>query len=190
MSRIYTGDVPCAGCGKSGKENRRPSRDSICYQCMDDLKTYQKILERNKGNKDAYVNFSVIDHKIWYLSGDDYGDLIAALRQLFTALDTPNADRHSIDVPEIKHGTYYSSSFSIFRHYEYTYNGMTHYGEGAFVIREDIALILDSLLSALENYSTTVYAEGKKDGGNLLKRLGKHEITPDEFAERIKGGRY
>jgi hypothetical protein len=157
---------------------------------MDDLKTYQKILERNKGNKDTYVNFSVIDQKIWYLSGDDYGNLIAALKQLFTALDTPEAEIRSSNAPKIHHGVYYSNSFAIRRSYKYTQDGTEYSVDGEFVIREDIALILDTLLSALENYSNTVYAEGKKDGGNLLKRLGKHEITPDEFMERVTGDRY
>lgn len=37
---MYLGDIPCSGCGKTGKESRRPTKDSICYQCMDDLNKY------------------------------------------------------------------------------------------------------------------------------------------------------
>lgn len=64
------------------------------------------------------------------------------------------------------------------------------WGEGAFIIREDIAINLDSLMTALENYSHGVYLQGKKDGGNLLKSLGAQEISPDEFVERINREKY
>lgn len=190
MSRTYLGDVPCSGCGKTGKESRRPTKDSICYQCMDDLNKYRKILERNTGNKDTYVEFDVIAHEIRYTADDNYNNLIGALKQLFISLDTPEADKRSTATPKVRHGNYYNNSFKILREYNYSYNGETRWGEGAFTIREDIAINLDSLMTALENYSHGVYLQGKKDGGNLLKSLGAQEISPDEFVERINRGKY
>ena len=186
MSRIYTGDIPCPGCGKSGKESRRTSRDSICFRCMDDLRAYREILERTKNNKDTYVEFRVINNEIKYLScNEDYDNLIAALKQLFISLDSPEMDKNSTGTPKIEHGNYHNNSFSIQRDYKYMWNGSEYRGNASFVIREDIAINMDSLVTAIENYSNAVYLLGKKDGGNLLKSLGRQEISPDEFIEKI-----
>lgn len=186
MSRMYLGNIPCPACGKTGIERQRPSRDSICYHCMDDLKEYRRILERNASNKDTYVDFEVITHEITYTADDNYNNLIGALKQLFISLDTPEADKKSTENPQLHHGKYYNNSFSIRNECRYfSYKGEARIAKVAFVIREDIAINLDSLMTALENYSQGVYLKGKKDGGNLLKSLGSHEISPDEFIERI-----
>lgn len=187
---MYLGDVPCSGCGKPGKESRRPTKDSICYQCIDDLNKYRKIIERNAGNKDTYVEFDVIAHEIRYTADDNYNYLIGALKQLFISLDTPEADKRSTATPKVQHGNYYNSSFKIQRDYSYSYKGEIRRGESTFIIREDIAINLDCLITALENYSHGVYLQGKKDGGNLLKSLGAQEISPNEFVERINREKY
>ncbi|EGK00488.1 hypothetical protein [Dysgonomonas gadei] len=182
--KLYTGDVPCPGCGRSTKECRRHYRESICFDCENDLRKYAEIKRRTKEQKDTYAEFSVKNSEFVYLSLDpDYANLISALRFLFELLDTPGPEIvNSNPMVKVEHGKYWNASFAIMRRVN-GYGGSTQH---PFVIREDIALALDALLTCIEEYSKKTYQAGKKDGANLLKRLGTQEITTFEFLEEIK----
>lgn len=186
--RFYTGDVPCEGCGKTGAESRRESRDSVCLHCLDDLKRYREIRKRTENQKDAYVQFRVIQHAIPYLSGNDaYNNLISSLRELFTLLDTPEQDCKP-KMEEVKHGNYYNDSFSIQRISDTTPWGAQAgaFHKTYFAIREDLAYALSALITSMENYGDAALKQGKKEGANLLKRLGTEDLLPDEFVKSVK----
>ncbi|GAB6120987.1 hypothetical protein [Dysgonomonas termitidis] len=182
--KLYTGDIPCSGCGRLTKECRRYYRESICFDCENDLRKYHEIKRRTKEQKDTYAQFSVINSEFVYLSDDpDYANLISALRFLFELLDTPAQEiPDESPIAKVQHGKYWNNSFSIMRRI----NGYGNSIQYPFVIREDIALALDALLTCIEEYSKKTYQAGKKDGANLLKRLGTQEITTFEFLEKVK----
>ena len=184
MSRLYKGDVPCPACGKTGTESRRWSRDSICHKCMDDLNEYRKIKDTVKRRKDTYTRLKIINNSIkCYSSNSDYSNLIIAIESLIQSLDCPEMDKSTQG--EVVHGKSWGP-FKIMRREDASLYDAGHYTvEVPFTLREDIALLIDGLITAIENYSEAIYLLGKKDGANLLKGLGTHAISPDEFIDKI-----
>lgn len=184
MARIYVGDVPCPCCGKTGSDSKRSARDSICFKCMDELIEYKAIQKRTANRKKEYVEFWVKYFDTPYIpEKDDYYNLIASLRNLFSALDSPEM-KHD-NMKEVTHGNHYNESFAIKRPYKIMWKGYQYTEEGSFIIREDIALALDALVGSIENFVNTVKVESKREGANLLKQLGTQQIRPDEFIERV-----
>lgn len=171
MSRIYMGDTPCPGCGKPASISRRAYKDGICFNCMRDLQDMKNIKEQKATQKESYVRFFIGSFSAHYLSsftGDTTGFdcLVAAIKGLLISLNNPEKEW----ITDFRH-SYSSYSFPI---------------KTDIILREDTALALDAMLTAIENYSHDVYSKGKKDGSNLLCRLGKQEITPSEFIEARK----
>lgn len=184
MARIYVGDAPCPCCGKPGNESRRSARDSICFKCMDELIEYKAIQKRTANHKKEYVEFWVKYFDTPYITEkDDYYNLIVSLRNLFSALDSPEM-KHD-NMKEVTHGNHYNESFAIKRPFKVMWKGYEYSETGSFIIREDIALALDALVGSIENFVNTVKMESKKEGANLLKQLGTQQIRPDEFIERV-----
>lgn len=183
MVRIHAGDAPCPCCGKSGKESRRSARDSICFKCMDELIECKAMQKRTANHKKEYVEFWVKYLDAPYIAGkDDCCNPIASLRNLFSALDSPEMKHENMK--EVAHGNHYDESFAIKRPYKAMRKGYEYPKEGSFIIREDIALALDALAGSVENFVNTVKPESKKEGADLLKQLGTQQIRPDEFIER------
>ena len=46
--RYYTGDLPCIGCGKTGREKARLSKDSLCSDCRSTLRIGREVVEKRK----------------------------------------------------------------------------------------------------------------------------------------------
>ena len=112
MSRIYVGNTPCPCCGKPGNESRRSAKDSICFKCMDELIEYKAIQKRTVNHKKEYVEFWVQYFDTPYITEkDDYYNLIASLRNLLSALDSPEMKHENMK--EIIHGNHYNESFAI-----------------------------------------------------------------------------
>lgn len=181
--RLYTGDVPCPGCGRTYPECKRHYKESICFECERELRKFKEIKRRTQNQKESFVDFMVDDIHIPHLSTDDsYVNFYNSLRYLLELLDTPERDELK-DGPlaKVRHGLYYNSSFAIGR-------GDRGYGNVIFpfVIREDIAYAVDAFLTCIEGYSHAVYLKGKREGANLLQRLGNQELSPDEFIAAVK----
>lgn len=66
MSRIYEGKHPCSGCGISGKEKRRMSKDDLCSDCKDLLKLgkIKKEEVKNRGPQMPLVAVSIPWHNL------------------------------------------------------------------------------------------------------------------------------
>lgn len=168
--RRYTGNEPCPGCGKSAQQSPRAYKDSVCFACLRDLKEMKKIKEARKKQSENYVMFRVNDLDVKYISSFDsdvYDNLVKAFDLFLETLDSP--EKASKNTDYFNHGSaIYRDSF------------MLHVVP---VIRETTAISLDSLITALEQYSKVVYAQGRLDGSNILKQLNEDKITLQKFDE-------
>ena len=190
MGRVYIGDNPCSGCGKTGIEARRHYKDGICWNCLDDLKKFRDIEKRTEGRSDKLVKFRIIRHEIPYItSSSDYENLIKSIEELLIKLDVPDGD--NVATEKLYYGSYHSPSFSIERKFQ----GVSSTGEsfycshGDFTIREDIAIQVYTLMQAVENFAKTAYSKGKQDGSDLLQSLAVERIKPSDFYEEVKRSR-
>ena len=64
---MYKGKLPCIGCGKSGEEAHRQSKDCLCEDCANSLKIGRAIVkERNLESKTNKAKLNSIGDEYWW----------------------------------------------------------------------------------------------------------------------------
>ena len=169
--RYYTGDLPCIGCGKTGREKARLSKDSLCFDCKNILRLGFDVAEKRKLQIDLISDVDISLTGLRYLSSGETGNVIAAFREFLETI----SEVEKIANCKKKHIGYYDNSHSR--------------NIGPFRFNIDSADKLECLILALNQYTASVYKDGVKHGSNLLMRLNEGELTPDAFLKRVNEDR-
>ncbi len=84
--RYYTGDLPCIGCGKTGREKGRLSKYSLCFDCKSILRLGFDVAEKRKLQKDLISDVDISLTGLRYLSSGETGNVIAAFREFLETI--------------------------------------------------------------------------------------------------------
>lgn len=172
--KIYKGDAPCPGCGKTGREKERYRKDGLCWDCRCLLALGQELKKTRVNQTDKITEVSIYMTELKYLSSSETRDCIAAFREFLTSI----SDKEKLDNCQSRH----IGQLDGFHRCE------TEEIKGIKMTPES-ADHLESFVTALNEYSKAVYEDGVKHGSNLLMRLNEGELTPDAFLKKVNGDR-
>ena len=65
--KMYEGDKPCPGCGRTGKEEPRQSKDGLCRDCQESLRIGKAIVKEHELDRKYYLMDDLIKGQLtWY----------------------------------------------------------------------------------------------------------------------------
>lgn len=167
--KLYKGDSPCLGCGRTGKEKGRSAKDSLCWDCRELLSLGTEVNKLRSLQTDEIVEVNLFMTGLRYLSSGESNLCIAALREFLSSISEKEKRANC----KQRHIGFYNSSYSMeIRGIKMTPVSAEH---------------LECFIKALNQYSAAVYADGVKFGSNLLMQLNSGELTPDAFVKRVNG---
>lgn len=190
---MYKGKEKCAGCGRSGEEAWRFSKDSLCYDCKNTLNigraiVKEKNLDRNNYNMDELMTAFMT----WYAV--PVPEIDKALRELlrtFSQFDT----RYSGGVSAIQTkflagqaacGTSHDNFCLPICTFEAARNLCKIIEKTSWDLKRDREHYKEELQEELAKQKDEIFNEGVKHGRNLLMQLNNNEITPNQFVAPVK----
>lgn len=190
---MYKGKEKCVGCGRSGEEAWRFSKDSLCYDCQNTLNigralVREKNLDRNNYNMDGLMTAFMT----WYAV--PVPEIDKALRELlrtFSQFDT----RYSGGVSPLQTkflagqagcGTSHDNFCLPTCTFEAARNLCKIIEKTSWDLKMDREHYKEELKEELAKEKDEIFNEGVKHGRNLLMQLNNNEITPNQFVAPVK----
>lgn len=188
---MYRGKEVCQGCGKTGADQWRNSKNELCRDCKTEIAAGRLAIEKSNNLSGDYIRFDamtpnsyytdwVIDNKLRepahpkgecfkYLSAGFNNDIPGsssavtnAVNQLLEFVSEPRAE--VLDGEFVRTDDHRGRSYRVPKHF------------GKVIFR---------LISALSMYSRRLAKESKAEGANLLQGLATGEYTTDQFNAKI-----
>ena len=186
--KMYEGKEPCPGCGRTGEQVARVSKNTLCYDCMEKLKLGDS-LAKEKGLERNYYRWDelAVAHVKWYIVS--IHDIDAPLRKLFRTLS-------QFTEQQTAGGRYcLGNQDCVTAADTFVLPKITI--EAAMELCDAIKDVSHRLRREEEEYKkrierevaeqkNEIYNEGVEHGRNLLFQLNNGEISLDEFSKRIK----
>ena len=190
---MYKGKEKCAGCGRSGEEVWRFSKDSLCHDCQDTLNIGRALVrEKNLDRKNYNMDELMTAFMTWYAV--PVPEIDAALRELlrtFSQFDT----RYSGGVSALQKkflagqagcGTSHDNFCLPICTFEAARNLCKIIEKTSWDLKMDREHYKEELQEELAKQKDEIFNEGVKHGRNLLMQLNNNEITPNQFIEPVK----
>lgn len=188
---MYKGKLPCIGCGKSGEEAPRKSKDCLCEDCENSLKIGKAIVkERNLESKNYCLDEFKIGSIKWYTYTDNVEEALINLLNTFSQFKEKNL------IWGFGESLYYNKLVSnLGASNEVVLPKETFDAAKALCValkevnddldrkRRTYKAVLDKELAAEKN---KIYNDGVRYGRNLLVQLNNGEITPNEILKDVK----
>ena len=190
MYALYKGKNPCPGCGRTGEEHPRFSKDGLCMECAEALKIGKALIEERNLERGSYCLEELTKAFLtWYTIRTD--KIERALRNLlskFSKFDSKYAAgcTHRAIIGEISA----TCGRDVFVLPTETYEAAKELCEAVRDASYEIEQKRDNYKKELDkelaNEKNRIYNEGVAYGRNLLMQLNNNEITPDEFTKPVK----
>ena len=187
----YTGKAPCPGCGRTGEEYARDSKDCLCRECQAELQIGRALckerdLKRNWYNMDELCGGRLTFHSI---HNSELHERLKTLLGTFSEFQTTNVGKW-VDISRNEA----TSGKDLFVLPEKTAEAAKELTESLYKIAweldEDKRTYQDRLkkeaAAELAEQKNAIYNEGVAHGRNLLMQLNNNEITADEFTRPVK----
>ena len=190
---MYKGKEKCAGCGRTGEEKWRFSKDSLCHDCQDTLNIGRALVrEKNLDRKNYNMDELMTAFMTWYAV--PVPEIDAALRELlrtFSQFDT----RYSGGVSAVQTkylagqagcGTSHDNFCLPTCTFEAARNLCKIIEKTSLDLKRDREHYKEELQEELAKQKDEIFNEGVKHGRNLLMQLNNNEITPEQFIAQVK----
>lgn len=191
MSNIYRGNKPCPGCGLTGAEKPRLSKDGLCHECRQHIRIGKELCEERSLERKYYILDDLrTGYMTWYQIHDKKIDTcLRELLKTFSRFDQRYAGDYARQETMLAGSAGSGTSHDGFVLPAITFEAAKNLckaveeaaGELAFE-RNNYKKELESELAKQKN---DIYNEGVAHGRNLLFALNNGEITLDDFAKRI-----
>lgn len=192
MGKYYEGSAPCPGCGRTGEEVPRKSKDSLCYDCAMALSIGRAIVKERNLDRNFYKMDDLrIGQMTWYTI--PIRSVERALDELLMTFSQFDQNRASIK------GGFSESQLAgradaVTAHENFVLPDITF--NAAKKLCESLKDTCRELNSARDKYKkeldeqlrqqkNDIFNEGVAYGRNLLFQLNNGEITADEINKRI-----
>lgn len=192
MGKFYEGSAPCQGCGRTGEEEPRKNKNSLCYDCAMALSIGRAIVkERNLDRHYYNMDDLRIGQMTWYT---------IPIRSVESALDNLLRTFSQFDQNRVSMKGGFSESQlagradGVTAHDSFVLPDITF--NAAKKLCESLKNTCRELNSARDNYKkeldeqlrqqkNDIFNDGVAYGRNLLFQLNNGEITADEINKRI-----
>ena len=199
---MYKGKLPCIGCGKTGEEAPRKSKDCLCEDCENSLKIGRAIVrERNLESKNYCFDEFKIGSLKWYTyTGDIENALINLLNTFSQFKDTNKIWGFGNPLYSNKLVSNLGASHEVIIPTE-TFEAAKKLCEVLKEVNDDLEekrrtykAVLDKELAEEKNQlykelaaeKNKIYNDGVRYGRNLLVQLNNGEIAPNEILKDVK----
>lgn len=190
---MYKGKEKCAGCGKTGEERWRLSKDSLCYDCQNTFSIGRALVkEKNLDRKNYNMDELMTVFMTWYVV--PVPEIDAALRELlrtFSQFDTSHSG--GISALQTKFlagqagcGTSHDNFCLPVCTFEAAKKLCKTIEEAAYRLKYETNHYKEKLEEEFAKQKDEIFNEGVKHGRNLLIQLNNNEITPDQFVAPVK----
>ncbi len=185
MRLKYEGKQPCAGCGKSGEDKPRASKDELCEDCKTHI-IIGRELKKDLRDKD-YILASAQWYKLEFYNSKIGGEEISqAFNKLFDLLERPGLPWYDRIELVKREGVTSCRSMVMRTDYALAIKALVDalqkqqsaYRKGMEQIEKDRADVIKKTKNKLFN-------DGVKYGRSLLVQLNKGEITLADFEKEI-----
>lgn len=190
--KLYKGAAPCPGCGRTGEEVARSSKDSLCNDCMNTLKIGRVIVkERNLDRKYFLMDDLTKGFMTWYLIRDY--DIDGSLRELlrtFSQFDSRYAVGFCRQETMLAGQAGSGTSCDCFVLPKVTFEAakkLCHaIKDAADELNRERDNYKDELDKKLNEERNRIYNDGVAHGRNLLMQLNRGEISVNDFEKPVK----
>ena len=192
MGKFYEGSAPCPGCGRTGEEVPRKSKDSLCYDCAMALSIGRAIVKERNLDRNFYKMDDLrIGQMTWYT---------IPIRTVETALDELLKTFSQFDESRVSMKGGFSESQlagradSITAHDNFVLPDITFdAAKKLCVALKDVCRELEDarnnykkeLDEQLRQQKNDIFNDGVAHGRNLLFQLNNGEITAADINKRI-----
>ena len=190
MYALYKGKTPCPGCGRTGEEHPRSSKDGLCMECAEALKMGKALIAERNMERGWYAMDELTKAVLtWYAIRTDKLD--RALRNLlskFSKFDSRYAkgNAQKAIIGEISATTSRDTFVLPTETYEAAKELCEAVRDASYEIEQKRDNYKKELDKELANEKNRIYNEGVAYGRNLLMQLNNNEITPNEFTKPVK----
>lgn len=199
---MYNGNFRCPGCGRTGEEAPRQSKECLCKDCEAALKIGRAIVkERNLESKSYCLDEFKVGEIKWYTYTDDVEKALINLLNTFSQFKETNK---IWGFPEPLYFNKLSSNFGVSDEVilpTETFEAAKRLCEVLKKLNDDLAeksktykAVLDKELAEKRNKlyeelateKNKIYNDGVRYGRNLLVQLNNGEIAPNEILKDVK----
>lgn len=191
MQAKYTGKVPCPGCGRTGEEHARDSKDGLCRDCQAELEIGRALCKERDLKRNWYKMDELCGGRLTFHSIHN-SELHARLKTLlgtFSEFQLANVGKW-FDISRSEA----TSGKDLFVLPEKTADAAKELTESLYKIAweldEDKRTCQEKLkkeaAAELAEQKNQIYNEGIAYGRNLLMQLNNNEISADEFTRPVK----
>lgn len=192
MGKFYEGSEPCPGCGRTGKEEPRSTKNSLCYDCAMTLSIGRAIVKERNLDRNYYnMDDLRIGQMTWYtVSINAVENALDDLLRTFSQFDQNRVSLKGgysesqlagrID-PCTAHDSFVLPDIT-FNAAKKLCKALTDVCHELNEIRDNYKKELDDQLRRQKN---DIFNDGVAHGRNLLFQLNNGEITADDINKRI-----
>lgn len=189
--RSYYGTAPCLGCGRTGEERHRKSKDSLCDECQKYLAVGRAVSKERELERCWYRMDDLCNARMTYntIHNKEIGERLKTLLGTFSEFQQGNAGKFmELSRPDATSG---SDTFVLpVKTFEAAKELVETIGQVALELDEDKRTYQEQLkkeaAAELAEQKNAIYNEGVAHGRNLLMQLNNNEITADEFTRPVK----
>ena len=188
----YEGKEPCPGCGRTGEQVARDSRNGLCYDCQKKLRLGESLVKERGMERNYYkMDDLVAANMTWYVVS--IREIDRALRRLFSTLSQFNLDQaiwlsgidsylgHQADAVTA-HDTFIMPRVT----FEAAQELCDAIKEVSQKLRKEECEYRKRLEKEVAEMKNDIYNDGVEHGRNLLFQLNNGEISLEDFSKRIK----
>ena len=192
MGKFYEGSAPCPGCGRTGEDVPRKSKDSLCYDCEMALSIGRAIVkERNLDRNHYNMDDLRIGQMTWYtISIRSVESALCDLLRTFSKFDQNRVSmKGGISESQLAGRADAFTARDSFVLPDITFNAAKKLCEVLKDVCHELNKARDNyqkeLDEQLRQQKNDIFNDGVAHGRNLLFQLNNGEITADEINKRI-----
>lgn len=192
MANIYKGDKPCPGCGRSGTEVPRLSKDGLCLECTEHLNIGKQFCkERDLERGHFLLDDLTTGYMTWYqIRNKEIDGCLRELLRTFSQFDSRYAGGYCRQESMLAGCAGCGTSHDGFVLPKVTFEAakkLCHAIEDAVGElnreRDNYQKKIDKQLAEQKN---DIFNDGVAYGRNLLFQLNRGEITGEDINKRIE----
>ena len=191
MANIYKGNTPCPGCGRTGTEVPRITKDSLCEDCKTILHLGRDFCKERELERSYYrMDDLMTGYMTWYQIIDSKIDqCLRNLLYTFSQFDRRYVVGSYLQSTMLAGSAGCGTSADEFVLPTVTFNAARELCQAiekaVHKLNRDRDNYQKELDAKLNKERNRIYNEGVKHGRNLLFQLNNGEITADEINKEI-----
>ena len=190
---MYEGNAPCPGCGRTGEQVARKSKDSLCYDCQNQLEIGRAICKERDLARDYYrMDDLQTGILTWYtIPIHEVDTALRNLLQTFSQFDSRHvSSKGRYDESTLAGRIEATTARDHFILPCVTFNAVkalcNTLKDVCYQLKKERDNYQQELGKQLAEQKNAIYNEGVAYGRNLLTQLNRGEISVNDFEKPVR----